>query len=76
MSTTIVILYEGALESYNKFANTVKPHTFGTTWRYRMVRFRGKKLSKRIFCLRNTIYYFKFTRYTWIMTKTIRQWSS
>lgn len=76
MSTTIVTLCEGVLQSHDRFAIAIKPHTVGTTWRWRIVRFREEKLSAESLLLffKNITYCFKFIRYTWIMIKAIGQW--
>lgn len=42
--------FEGALP-YDRFAITVKPHTFRTTWRWRKVTFRGKNAYQERFFL-------------------------
>ena len=51
MSATIVTLCEGVLQSHDRFAIAIKPHTVGTTWRWRIVRFREEKLSAREFII-------------------------
>lgn len=49
ISMTIVTIYEGALHSYDRFAITVKPHTFEKSWRWKMVIFREKYYQQELF---------------------------
>lgn len=74
MSITTVPFQEDALQSHDRFAIIVKSPTFGTIWRWRMVRFRRKSSQQEsllLLFLTNTTHYFNFVRYTQIPTKTI-----